>query len=120
MTRDVERLLPLTPVVYHMLLALVDGRSHGYAIAQEVERRTGGQIRIGPGTLYGSLQRMREMGLIAECQRDEDATRQAERRRYYEITPMGESVLRAETRRLSHLVRFAEERLGLGGAGADR
>jgi DNA-binding PadR family transcriptional regulator len=95
--------LPLTPVVLHILLALTEGDRHGYAIAQDVEALRESQIRIGPGTLYGSIQRMLSAALIDEPARapraDDD-----ERRRYYRITALGRRVLALELQRLSHLL----------------
>ena len=102
MTRP-ESLLPLTPAVFHILLALSDADRHGYAIAQDVARRTGAQVRLGPGTLYGTLVRMVEAGLVEE--RDAD-----ERRRIYGLTPLGRDVARAEARRLQQLVRIARDK----------
>lgn len=102
-----SELLPLTPAVLHVLLALAAGESHGYAIAQEAERVSDGRVRLGPGTLYGSLQRMLAGGLIAEAARDDEGD---ERRRYYALTPLGSRVLRAEAARLAALVALAGER----------
>lgn len=108
---------PLTPVVYHTLLALVDGPLHGYAISQDVEEGSGGSVRMGPGTLYGTLQRMQKAGLLKEAAAppDSDATHE-ERRRYYELTPRGHSTLRAEAERLENAVRIARARSVLGGS----
>lgn len=111
--RDPEALLPLTPVVLHVLLALADERhgKHGYAVAREVEELTDGQIRMGPGTLYGSIQRMLDASLIEESPRarrarpDED-----ERRRYYRITPFGRRVLEREVTRLADVVAIARRK----------
>src|SRR5688500_318617 len=85
---DPTPLLPLPPVVLHILLALAAEERHGYAIAQEVERVTGGAVRLGTGTLYGSLQRMLDAGLIREGKTPADEGGHSERRRYYEITPL--------------------------------
>jgi DNA-binding PadR family transcriptional regulator len=90
----------LPPVTLHVLMALASGDRHGYAIIQDVAGRTENRLRLGAGTLYRSLQRMLEQGLITEIGDDE-------RRRYYRITPFGESVARAEARRLAELVRLA-------------
>ncbi len=117
MSKAVQELLPLTPVVFHTLLALADGRSHGYAIAQEVERQTDGKVRMGPGTLYGSLQRMCVTDLIEESHREADTTRHGERRRYYRMTPLGRKVLQAETHRLAKVVNFASTKVKIGKAG---
>jgi DNA-binding PadR family transcriptional regulator len=97
--------LPLTPAVFHILLALAGGERHGYSVMQEVEARTGGIVRMGPGTLYGSIKRMVTSGLIESSgERQEDG----ERRRYYALTKLGRAVLRAEAERLRDLVSAAE------------
>lgn len=93
-TKDLS---PLTPVVFHTLLTLVDGASHGYAIARAVEERTGNSVRMGPGTLYGTLSRLSAGGLIEECAGDGNA---AERRRCYRLTDQGREVLEREGLRL--------------------
>jgi DNA-binding PadR family transcriptional regulator len=110
--RDPELVLPLTPVVFHTLVALAGGPAHGYAIAQEVERETNGRIRMGPGTLYGSLARMRDEDLIEEAANPGEAGVHSERRRYYRLTRWGTSVLRAETVRLRQAVELASGRIG--------
>ena len=106
---SVDALLPLPPATFHILLALADEERHGYAILQDIEARTGGELKLGAGTLYRSIARMVEQGLIAEVvrrrARDDD-----ERRRYYRLTPFGTTVARAEMRRLAHLVRLARAR----------
>lgn len=103
-----DALLPLTPAVFHILLALADDDRHGYAIAQEVARRTDGDVRLGPGTLYGTLTRMVEAALIEEHARPRARSGPAdERRRYYRLTPFGREVARAEARRLQRLVSIA-------------
>jgi DNA-binding PadR family transcriptional regulator len=105
---DPDALLPLTPAVFHILLALADADRHGYAIAQEVARRTDGDVRLGPGTLYGTLTRMIEARLIEEHARPRArATAADERRRYYRLTTFGRQVARAEARRLDRLVDIA-------------
>jgi DNA-binding PadR family transcriptional regulator len=96
--------LPLTPHQFHILLALVDGPRHGYAVIQDVERRTDGALRLGTGTLYTAVARLAELDLIV------DAGREDERRRFYRLTPLGRAVLRAETARLEALVRHAHDR----------
>ena len=107
MTRP-ESLLPLTPAVFHILLALADADRHGYAISREVAERTDGLVRLGPGTLYGTLGRMMEAGLIEERSRSgARATAADERRRYYGLTALGRDVARAEARRLHQLVDIA-------------
>jgi DNA-binding PadR family transcriptional regulator len=104
--RDPESLLPLTPAIFHILLALAGGESHGYGIMQEVERMTGGQIRLGPGTLYRSLQRMLVEGLIEEL--DDPESPEQERRRNYKLSRFGRRVADEEARRLATLVRAAK------------
>jgi DNA-binding PadR family transcriptional regulator len=104
--------LPLTPVVFHMLISLSAGARHGYAIAQEVESMTDGVVRLGPGTLYGSLQRLVDGGLIREAEAPEDPPdARGERRRYYEITRAGRGALRADMERLAKAVRLARTRM---------
>jgi len=104
-----ESLLPLPPATFHILLALASGDRHGYGIIQDVAARTDNQLRLGAGTLYRSLQRMLEQALIAESGERPAPELDDERRRYYRITPFGEAVARAEARRLSDLVRMAQE-----------
>jgi DNA-binding PadR family transcriptional regulator len=109
--RDANELLPLTPVVLHILLALADERQgkHGYAVAREVEELTDGQIRMGPGTLYGSIQRMLDADLIEE-RRVRSTSDDDERRRYYRITALGRRVLEREVARLADVVAIARRK----------
>jgi len=110
---DPARLLPLSPQVLHILLALADGERHGYGIMQEVETRTGGQVRLGPGTLYGAIRRLREDGLIEEQPRPD------QRRRNYRLTTLGREVARLEVERLEALYAAAKAKLlGLSGRSA--
>src|SRR6476661_8091273 len=121
MPRDPQSQLPLTPVVLHILLALSDGERHGYAIAQEVEETTHAQIRMGPGTLYGSIQRMLASSLIEEAparKRASDATDDDARRRYYRTTTFGRRVLDAELERLNAIMRLARQKQLVSGARA--
>jgi DNA-binding PadR family transcriptional regulator len=104
---DPESLLPLPSATFHILMALAAEDHHGYAIIQEVSRRTNNRLKLGAGTLYRSLQRMLEQGLIIETGERPDPERDDERRRYYRITRYGESVARAEARRLTELVKLA-------------
>jgi DNA-binding PadR family transcriptional regulator len=107
-TTATDKLLPLTPAVFHILLALADADRHGYGIAQELAERIEGRVRLGPGTLYGTLVRMTEAGLVAEKEKSKAAKSAAdERRRYYRITSFGREVARAEARRLANLVTVA-------------
>jgi DNA-binding PadR family transcriptional regulator len=109
-----ESFLPLTPATFQILKALLDGERHGYAIMQEVAERSEGSVRLGPGTLYGSLKRLLEIGLIAESGERVDPDTDDERRRYYRLTKLGLSTARAEARRLEQLVRVARRKKLIG------
>ena len=100
----------LPSATFHILMSLAEEERHGYAIIQDVEARTDGDLRLSPGTLYRSIQRMLEQGLIVESNRRPAAALDDERRRYYRITPLGLSTARAEMRRLTQLVRLGRER----------
>ena len=102
---EVQALLPLPPATFHILVAISPEPLHGYAIIQDVAARTHGALRLSAGTLYRSIARMVEQGLIAETTRRR--TLDDERRRYYRITPFGTAVARAEMKRLTDLVRLA-------------
>lgn len=102
-----EELLPLTPAVFNIMLALADGEKHGYGIMLEVEANTNGQITMGPGTLYGSIKRMLKADLIEECDERSDPELDHQRRRYYRLTGMGQQVLRLEAERLASQVHLA-------------
>ena len=102
--------LPLTAVVLHILLALTDGDRHGYAISQDVESATDGQVRMGPGTLYGSIQRMLAASLIEEAPQRSRAADSDERRRYYRMTAFGRRVLELELQRLAQIVHLARRK----------
>jgi DNA-binding PadR family transcriptional regulator len=97
----------LTPAVFHILLALVDEDRHGYGIMLEIAERTTRHVLMGPGTLYGTLKRMLEDGLIEECGERADPKANNERRRYYRITRKGRRVATTEAERLQSLVRMA-------------
>ena len=105
--RDPRDLLPLTPAVLHILLALADKERHGYGIMKEVEERTGGEVRLGPGTLYGAIKRMLADGLVEESVERPDPELDDQRRRYYRITGFGRRVVGAEIERLARLVSAA-------------
>ena len=100
----------LTPAVFHILLALADGESHGYGIMQDVERFTNGGTRLGPGTLYRSIQRMLVDGLIEELAISLHDETDEDRRRYYRLTPKGLAVAKREAERLADLVDAARHR----------
>ncbi len=102
-------LLPLPPATLHILLALAETDRHGYAIMQDVEARTDGELRLSAGTLYRAVARMVEQGLIVEVEKRRMRA-DDERRRYYRITSFGQAVARAEVRRLLQLVRHAQAR----------
>jgi DNA-binding PadR family transcriptional regulator len=106
---DVDSLLPLPPITFHILLALAEEDLHGYAIIQNVAARTDGELKIGAGTLYRSIQRMLEHGLVSETRERPAPADDDERRRYYRITKFGSQVARAEARRLAQLVKFARQ-----------
>jgi DNA-binding PadR family transcriptional regulator len=107
-----EALLPLQPATFHILVALSDGDRHGYAVMQEVAQRTEGSFRLNPGTLYTTIRRLLEQGLIEELDDRPDPEDDDERRRYYRLTTFGRAVARAETARLERLVAIAR-RAGL-------
>jgi len=107
---DPADLLPLTPVALNVLLALADGERHGYGIILEVRERTGGRVRLGPGTLYGAIKRLKEGGVIEESGQRPDPEADDERRRYYRLTGFGAEVLAAEVERLDGLVRAARSK----------
>ena len=107
MTPEPDSLLPLPPAVFHILMALADEDRHGYGIIQEVQSRTNGEVRLSPGTLYRSIQRMLEDDVIVEINERPAPELDDERRRYYRITAFGRAVARAEANRLHDLVRLA-------------
>jgi DNA-binding PadR family transcriptional regulator len=106
-----ENLLPLTPAVFHILLALAEGERHGYAIMKEVFSTTQGRVRMGPGTLYGTIKRMIEACLIEESDQRPDLELDDERRRYYRLTEFGGRVAAAEVQRLSNMVNLAQAKI---------
>jgi len=101
---------PLTPVVFHILLALSDGEKHGYAIMKDIKLQTSGRIKLGPGTLYGSIKRMLAAGLIKETDNRPDPDLDDERRRYYGVTDLGKKAVREESQRLAQAVKIASEK----------
>lgn len=113
--REPEALLPLTPAVFSILLALANQERHGYGIMQEVAHQSESKLRMGPGTLYGSIKRMLADGLIEESGERPDPALDDERRRYYRMTDFGQRVARAEARRLAQLVHLASLKHLLGG-----
>jgi DNA-binding PadR family transcriptional regulator len=109
-TSDIQALLPLPPATFHILVALADDDRHGYAIMQDVSERTGGALKLSAGTLYRSIQRMLEQGLIAEVRQRPAPPNDDERRRYYRITAFGTAVAKAEARRLADMLKLARAR----------
>lgn len=112
---DPEELLPLSPAIFHILLALADKDRHGYGIMQEVKSRTEERVQLGPGTLYGAIKRLLEKGLIEELDERPDPALNDERRRYYHLTDFGQRVLRAEIARLTRLLDQAQAKRLLPG-----
>jgi|SRR4026208_363759 DNA-binding PadR family transcriptional regulator len=106
-TQKPEDFLPLTPAMFQILLALADKERHGYHIMREVDERTKGSVKLGPGTLYGSIKRMISDGLIEELEERPDPELDDERRRYYRLTDFGFRVASGEAQRLEQLVRSA-------------
>ena len=98
--RDADSLLPLTPGMFQVLIALADGDKHGYAIIKEVTRRTGGEVTLSAGTLYTIIRRFEQEGVIVESDARPDAALDDERRRYYRLTDFGRDVAKAEARRM--------------------
>ena len=111
---DPEGFLPLTPAVFHILLALADGERHGYAIMQEVAEHTDGRIKMGPGTLYGTLKRLIEAHLIEESDERPDEDLDDERRRYYRLSGVGQRVVRAEAKRYADMAAVARGKKLIG------
>jgi DNA-binding PadR family transcriptional regulator len=104
--REIESYLPLTPALFHVLLALADGDKHGYAILKDVSLRTGGEVRLSTGTLYGIIKRLLQDGMIEESRR-RPAAQDDERRIYYHLTPFGHRVAAAEAERHEKVVALA-------------
>jgi len=108
--KEAEAQGALTPAMFHVLLALAEEEMHGYAILKEVERRTGGKVRLSAGTLYGIIKRLNEEGWIAESSRRPAEAFDDERRRYYRLTEAGRRVAVAEARRLEELLEMARSK----------
>lgn len=107
---DPRSLLPLTPIVFQVLLALADGDRHGYGIIREVDRRTDGLMVLRTGTLYTVMKRLLDLGLIEDSDKRPAPDEDDERRRYYRVTPFGKAVTEAEARRLEGLVALARDK----------
>lgn len=108
---DPHSLLPLTPTVFHILLAVRESPRHGYAIMRDVSERSDGRVGLGPGSLYGAVQRMVEAGLLRRAD-PPDGEAEDPRRRYYAITPLGQQALLAETERMAQLVADVRAKAG--------
>jgi DNA-binding PadR family transcriptional regulator len=106
---EIDALLPLPPATFHILVALAEADRHGYAVIQDIAARTNGDVQLSAGTLYRSIQRMQEQGLISETRQRPAKDLDDERRRYYRITSFGSAVARAEARRLTQMVRLARQ-----------
>ena len=106
---DPDSLLPLPSAAFHILVALADGDRHGYAIMQDVAAGTGGRLRLNPGTLYTTIRRLLEQGLVVELDERPDPEEDDERRRYYRLTDMGRDVAKAEAARLQQALAFARQ-----------
>lgn len=115
---DPIQMLPLTEPVFHILLALADGPRHGYGVMQDVEERTEGRVRLGPGTLYGAVKRLREQRLIDEVDAPAAAEGEDERRRYYGLTALGRRVAALEAARLERMVAAARGKRLIAEGGA--
>jgi DNA-binding PadR family transcriptional regulator len=109
MQTEIDALLPLPPATFHILVALAGDDRHGYAIIQDIAARTSGDVQLSAGTLYRSIQRMQEQGLIGETRQRPARELDDERRRYYRLTPFGTAVARAEARRLTQMLKLARQ-----------
>jgi DNA-binding PadR family transcriptional regulator len=109
MQTEIDALLPLPPATFHILVAIAGEDRHGYAIIQDISARTNGEVQLSAGTLYRSIQRMQEQGLISESRQRPARELDDERRRYYRLTPFGTAVARAEARRLTQMLKLARQ-----------
>ena len=114
MDPEPREFLPLPAAPFHILVALTAGESHGYALMTDVQELSDGSVRMGPGTLYGTLKRLVEQGLVEESDRRPDPELDDERRRYYRLTALGTRVCAAEAERLASLARVARRNLRPG------
>ena len=110
-----RKLDPLPAVAFQIMLSLADGDLHGYAIMRQVEEQTGGRLRLGPGTLYGSIQALLEGKLVEEVYRSEETEDRQERRRYYKLTAAGRKLARSEAEKMADVLRVARARKILRG-----
>ena len=117
-TSEPRASLPLTPAAFHIMLVLAGGENHGYAIMREVAEHTQGKMRLGPGSLYGTIKRMLADGWIEELDERPDPELDDERRRYYRLTGVGRKLVQAEAERLEQLVNIARGKKLLGKPGS--
>ena len=110
MMRSPESFTPLTPPVFHLLLAVADGARHGYEIIKEIERRSGGGVVLSTGTLYAAIKRLLANGMLEETDQGMNVVNEDDRRRYYRLTPFGRKVTKAEVARMIQLIRIADEK----------
>jgi DNA-binding PadR family transcriptional regulator len=116
--RTIESYLPLTPALFHVLLALADGEKHGYVISKEIARRTNNEVKLSTGTLYGIIKRLLDDALIEESAERPDFSLDDQRRRYYRLTKLGKAVAEAEAERLERVLALARAKHVLGPQGA--
>ena len=110
MANNTDDFLPLSPQVFHILLALAGNDLHGYAIIQEIASQSDGKMALGAGTLYTALKRLLANGLVEELEERPDPALDDQRRRYYRLTPLGKAVAKAEAQRLAGLLKVARDR----------
>jgi DNA-binding PadR family transcriptional regulator len=112
--RTAESYLPLTPALFHVLLALADGEKHGYVISKEIARRTNNEVKLSTGTLYGVIKRLLDDSLIEESEERPDFSLDDQRRRYYRLTKLGKAVAEAEAERMERVLALARSKHVLG------
>ena len=112
--RTIESYLPLTPALFHVLLALADGEKHGYVISKEIVRRTNNEVRLSTGTLYGIIKRLLDDAMIEESAERPDFSLDDQRRRYYRLTKLGKAVAEAEAERMERVLALARSKHVLG------
>jgi DNA-binding PadR family transcriptional regulator len=112
--KSIESYLPLSSQVFHVLLALADGEKHGYVISKEIARRTGDEVRLSAGTLYGIIKRLLDDGMIEESADRPEFSLDDERRRYYRLTKLGRAVAEAEAERMERVIAMARAKRVLG------
>jgi DNA-binding PadR family transcriptional regulator len=112
--RTIESYLPLTPALFHVLLALADGEKHGYVISKEIARRTNNEVKLSTGTLYGIIKRLLDDAMIEESEERPDFSLDDQRRRYYRLTKLGKAVAEAEAERMERVLALARSKHVLG------